>query len=62
MWVLVMALVGYGCNENKLRLWKVYLYQGLLPAIHQFSDPEQYGISDCGPCYLCLYFDEEERV
>ena len=57
-----MALVGYGSNDNKFRLWKVYLYQRLLPAIHQFSDPEQYGISDCGSCYPCLYFDEEERV
>ena len=29
--------------------------------MHQFSDPEQYGMSDCEPCYPYLYFEEEER-
>ena len=72
MGVLVMVLLGCGSDENKLRLWKKvnwmvfhsvckYLHQRLLPAMHQFSDPEQYGMSDCEPCYPYLYFEEEER-
>ena len=67
-----MVLVGYGSNGNKLRLWKKvdwmvfhsvckYLHQRLLPAMHQFSDPEQYDMSHCEPCYLYLYFEEDER-
>ena len=38
-----------------------HVCQILLPAMHLFSDPEQYGMSDCEPCYPCLYFEEEER-
>ena len=44
MWVLVMVLVGYGSNDNRLRLWEKvdwmfyhshckHLHQRLLPAI-----------------------------
>ena len=47
-----MILVGYGSNGNRLRVsekvdWIVYhsvskhLYQRLLSAIHQLSEPEQ---------------------
>ena len=63
----------YGSNDNNLRLWKKvdwmvvhsvckHVYQILLPAMHLFSDPEQYGMSGCELCYPCLYFEEEERV
>ena len=39
-----------------------HLHHRLLPAIHQFCDSEQQGISDCEPCYPCLYFEEKERL
>ena len=47
------VLVGYGSNDNRLRVWKKavdcmvfhsdckHLHQRLLPEIHQFSEPEQ---------------------
>ena len=72
MWVLVMALVGYGSNDNKFKVWEKvdwmvyhsdckYLYQMLLPAMQQFSEPQQQGTSGWDPLYHCLYFEEEER-
>ena len=50
IWVLVRVLVGYGSNNNSLRVWEKFdwmvchsdckhLHQGLLPAIHQSSEP-----------------------
>ena len=50
MWGLVIVLVGYGSNSNRLKIYeKVYwmvshsdfkhLLQGALLAIHQFSEP-----------------------
>ena len=38
-----------------------HLHQRLLPAIHQFSEPERQGNSSCEPCYHCPYFEEEGR-
>ena len=46
------VLVGYGSNDNRLRAWvkvgwmvchsdRKHLHQRLLPAIHQFSEPER---------------------
>ena len=51
MWVLVMVLIGYGSNENRLRVWDKVdwvvshlnfknLYQRLLPTMHQRFKPE----------------------
>ena len=28
-----------------------HYHQRLLPAIHQLSEPERYGVSTCEPCY-----------
>ena len=52
MWVLAMILLGYGSTYIGLRVWEKvdrifcdsnwkYLHQRLLPAIHQFYEPEQ---------------------
>ena len=52
MRVLVMALVGYGSNDNRLNVWEKvkwmfchsnckYLHQRLVLAVHQFSEPER---------------------
>ena len=49
--ILVMVLIGYGSDDNRLRVldkvdWMVshsnckHLHQRLLPTMHQFSDPE----------------------
>ena len=49
---------------HKLKLWKKmdwmffhsvckHPHQSLLPAF------TEYGMSDCEPCYPCLYFEEE---
>ena len=51
MWVLVMVLIGYGSNENRLRVWDKVdwvvshlncknFYQRLLPTMHQRFKPE----------------------
>ena len=58
MWVLVMVLVGYGSNDNRLRVW--WVHQRLLPSIYQLSEPEHWEVSDYEPCYASLYFEEEE--
>ena len=68
--MIVMVLLEYGTNDNIMRVWEKvnwmichsdckYLHQRILLGIHQFSEPGQQGISDCEPCYHCLYFEED---
>ena len=58
IWVLGMVLVGYGSNDNRLRVWEKvdwmvyhsdcrYLHQGLLPPTHDV-------ISDKGSVIVSL--------
>ena len=72
MCVLVIVLVGYGSNDNRLRVWekmnsKVFhsdhidLHRRVLPAIHQFFASDKKGNSNCEPCCHCLYFEDEKR-
>ena len=52
IWVLMMVLVGYGSNDNMLRVCKKvdslfshsdckHFHQRPLPETHQFPEPEQ---------------------
>ena len=64
----MMVLAVYSRNANRLWVrekvdWMVccsnckYLYERLLLAIHQFSEPERQGVTDCEPCYHGHYFE-----
>ena len=61
-----MILVGYGSNDNRLTVWqrmewvvchsyhKHFLSEAtIVPAIHQYSESEGYGISDSAAILVC---------
>ena len=74
MWVLVLALVGYGSNDNQ---WIEGLGEGALdslPLWEQTSlletntcntsifESARQGISDCEPCLPCPYLEKEGQL
>ena len=71
MWVLVMVLVGYGGNSNKIEGIGQngvvchsdckHLHIRLLPARHISNECEWQEISDSECCYLYLCFGEAGR-